>query len=484
MSKIDESTIDAVVLASDCRAVLGMFTGITLSRDQSCIKCPLPGHDDGKPSFSIGRTGYTCHAGCQGNKSSGNAINLYQLLSGAGFREAIEHLAGQAGIAIDGNLPSPKSQYARPVQAPKAEKKEQFQPLKAVTRSSLNDDDAAAAVQAELVAHLPGSKAEKMLLERGILRSTQIKFGLGYWSPSAAIGSAALGGVGPAVRLGLMRHDAQTNTYRKSFIGRLTIPICDFSDVPFAYAGRRVEMKGEAPDTDSPKYINSAASQQFQKKATLFGLQAALKPIMSSRSAILVEGYFDVMSLAQECIANVAGYMGSSITPEQMSVCLSIADRVYVIPDSDESGQRTVMSAFTQNADALIGNRRIIGVSLPDGCKDAAEAVEKGLVEQLRKSLADPWCPACRFVIAAGKTPRSSRFNAQLPPEAMAVLKQLPEGATRTAIKTLFQNLVKSGCTSEGSIAQLTRQLGWAAKAAKPRNPFSRFQTPPARRIT
>lgn len=124
-------------------------------------------------------------------------------------------------------------------------------------------------------------------------------------------------------------------TYRDLFRGRLVVPIRDIK-------GRVVAFGGRAIDGSKPKYINSPESEFFKKRQTLFGLYQAKDYIKEMQEVLLVEGYFDVISMHQEGFRNTVAPLGTALTQEHAQILSGMCKRVVLLYDGDEAGRRAV----------------------------------------------------------------------------------------------------------------------------------------------
>ncbi|QDU34460.1 DNA primase [Poriferisphaera corsica] len=115
---------------------------------------------------------------------------------------------------------------------------------------------------------------------------------------------------------------------------RLIFPIFDAIGRPIAFGGRKLR------EEDEPKYLNSPETKLFNKSRTLYGLHAAKKPIIDSRTAVIVEGYTDVIACHQAGAKNVVATLGTALTREHAGELRRYAEKVVLIFDADEAGQK------------------------------------------------------------------------------------------------------------------------------------------------
>jgi DNA primase len=150
------------------------------------------------------------------------------------------------------------------------------------------------------------------------------------------------------------------------FSGRLMFPITD-------RRGRTVAFGGRSMDEREPKYINSPETKLFHKRSTLFGLSEARKEIRSEGEVLVTEGYFDVLSFFEAGVPRAVAPLGTSLTEEHVRTLGRSADRVTLVFDDDEAGQRAAYRAIRLLERAGLEAR----VLTPRGGKDPGEILEK-----------------------------------------------------------------------------------------------------------
>ncbi|MCX7856412.1 MAG: DNA primase [Deltaproteobacteria bacterium] len=124
------------------------------------------------------------------------------------------------------------------------------------------------------------------------------------------------------------------------FRGRIVIPIYDVNGRVIGFGGRSIEKDR------LPKYINSPESQVFSKRSVLFGLEKAKRDIVDKNLAIIVEGYFDMISLYNCGIKNVVASLGTAITEEQIKKLKNYTENITLMLDSDEAGIKSALRAI------------------------------------------------------------------------------------------------------------------------------------------
>ena len=130
--------------------------------------------------------------------------------------------------------------------------------------------------------------------------------------------------------------DPQTPTpgFYDALRHRLVFPIFDAIGRPIAFGGRKLR------EEDEPKYLNSPETALFNKSATLYGLHAAKKPIIDAKTAVIVEGYTDVIACHQAGATNVVATLGTALTPQHARELRKYAEKVVLVFDADTAGQK------------------------------------------------------------------------------------------------------------------------------------------------
>lgn len=274
--------------------------------------CPL--HREKTPSFSVDPVQGLFY--CFGCGRGGDAIKLHMLLSGDDFPAAIEVLAQRYGI----DLPKVSRDSRRGFERDKN--------LETILQAA-----------AEYFSRQLDSSPEtqRYLEERKIPADLVGKYGLGYapdgWTDlvDKAQRRFALQDLEAA---GLVaRSERGSGKPYDRFRHRLMFPIR-------SAAGRLVGFGGRTLGDDKAKYVNTNETEQFQKGYLLYGLDVAKREIRESGTALLVEGYFDVLGAAAAGIETAVASMGTALTPEQARLLARYADEVIVGYDGDEAGER------------------------------------------------------------------------------------------------------------------------------------------------
>ena len=302
---------------------------VKLTRSSRDWKGCCPFHNEKSPSFYV----YNDHYHCFGCGVHGDAISFVMQTQNAGFMEAVEQLAAEAGM----DVPRPTPEAAA------AEKQ----------RADLNDILAAAGRFFEdQLAGPNGREAREYLDRRGLNDETIRRFGLGFSGPGRGALAAEFARAGiempRLIEAGLMKK-TEDGRVVDFFFNRVMFPIRDARGRPVSFGGR---IMGDG----QPKYLNGPETPVFSKRRTLYGLDLARADLANTRrqgekqSLLVVEGYMDVIALSQGGFPAVAP-LGTAITPEQVEAIWQYHDRPVFCFDGDAAGRRA--------------GRKVIDLALP-----------------------------------------------------------------------------------------------------------------------
>jgi len=312
--------------------------------------CPF--HNEKTPSFYVNDEKAFYH--CFGCGAHGDVIRFLCEAEGRTFPEAVEQLAGEAG------LPMP-----RETQASRAQQER----LKGLV-------DVMAAAQAwfaEQLHGIAGAEARQYLQRRGLLPETVRRFGLGFAPDKRDALKTALLAKGASeallVEAGLLIAVEERASYDR-FRNRLMFPIRDGRGRIIAFGGR---ILGEG----QPKYLNSPDTPLFDKGRTLYNLDLAAPPARKTGSLFVVEGYMDVITLAQAGLDAAVAPLGTALTEEHLRRLWRITPEPILCFDGDSAGQRAAIRAAHRALPLLEAGRSLRFVTLPEG-QDPDDLVRGG----------------------------------------------------------------------------------------------------------
>lgn len=321
--------------------------------------CPF--HQEKSPSFHVVPHKHLFH--CFGCGAGGDCFKLLMELEGLSFIEAVRELSTAAGVDLPSTELTPEQRRA----------------LR--QRASLYDvlDAASEFYQAVLMTHPEGAAARDYLKARGITAQTAVQWRLGYapegWTTTIDVLQKQ--GFPPELldAAGLAKTSERGRRY-DTFRERITIPITDERGRVLAFGARLMQGEG-------PKYLNSPETALYQKSRVLFGLQHARQSIQRKDRALLVEGYFDVISLHQAGFPEAIATCGTALTEPHLETLRRLTSNVVALFDADEAGGRAAEKSLPLfiGASVLPWRLQIPGAKDPDEfVRDAGpEAMELAL---------------------------------------------------------------------------------------------------------
>ena len=300
--------------------------------------CPF--HNEKTPSFYVNDDKAFYH--CFGCGAHGDAIRWMTDQRGLPFIDAVKELAQAAGL----DMPAPDPRAAQ----------------KAERAKGLHDASADAADWfVQQLNGIAGAEARSVLERRGISSATAKAFALGYAPDSRGRLKAALKEYGDKllVEAGLLIEVEGKEPYDR-FRGRLMIPIRDPRGRVIAFGGRII---GEG----EPKYLNSPETPLFDKGRTLYNLDRAAPASRKTGRLLVVEGYMDVIALAQAGIEEAVAPLGTALTEGQLERLWRLVDVPILCFDGDAAGQKAAIRAATRALPMLAPGRSLAFATLPQG---------------------------------------------------------------------------------------------------------------------
>jgi DNA primase len=398
------SFMDELRARTPLAAVVGRRVKLARSGRQMKGCCPF--HNEKTPSFYVYDDGqYHCFS-CGAH---GDAISFVMQSEGAGFMEAVERLATEAGLDVP--KPSPEA----------ADAERRRHDLTSVL------DAAQASYQRRLF--LPeGRHALAYLLGRGLSEDTIRRFALGWSGEGRGALAADMGRDGVTqdqlVECGLMRRDDETGRAFDLFFNRVMFPIRD-------RRGRVISFGGRVLGDGQPKYVNGPETALFSKRRTLYGLDLAREAVRGGTALLVVEGYMDVIALAQAGIGGAVAPLGTALTEEQLEELWRIAPTPILCFDGDSAGSRAAARAAELALPMLAPDRTLKLARLPAG-EDPDSLVRRQGGESVRAILT----AATPLVDALYDLLREAG-NEATPEQRAAFLTRLDQAARRIPDKAL-----------------------------------------------
>ncbi len=312
------------------------------SRGDFWACCPF--HGEKTPSFHCEDRKGRYH--CFGCGVSGDHFRFLTELDGMSFPEAVERVAEMAGVAM-------------PARDPDAERREE-------QRASLADVMEMAAKFFEQRLQAPdGAKARAYLRDRGLSSATQQAFRLGFSPDSRNALKEFLAGKGVTKEqmeaCGLVVSGDDVPVSYDRFRDRITFPIENSRGRVIAFGGRALSPGALA------KYLNSPDTELFHKGNVLYNFARARKAMEKGGTVIAVEGYMDVIALAQAGFANVVAPLGTALTENQLSLLWRMSGEPVLCFDGDQAGLRAAWRAADLALPVIEASRTVSFALLPEG---------------------------------------------------------------------------------------------------------------------
>ena len=361
--RISQRSIEEVRNTANIVEAASEFTALRRQGARFSGLCPYPDHSEKTPSFSVtpDRGFYYCF-GCQ---RGGDAIKLVMDLKSLSFSEAVSHLAERSGVEVEFE--------GSPTDARAARERNQ-------RRRMVHKALAVATVYYHkylLKSDSPEAReARNYLKSRGLQSSTIEEFRIGYAPPR---GSSGFVEAARRLELGRSILDAAgllSGRGGERFAGRITFPISD-------RRGRIVGFGARAMGDDHPKYLNSPETEIFAKRDLLYGFPQVTEAIRKERSALVVEGYTDVLMLYQSGIKNSVATLGTATTPAHLRTLSGYADRIHVLFDPDAAGEKAIERAAAAAAELKLDLRVL---RLPE---DPADWLLEHSAQEFKELLSD-----------------------------------------------------------------------------------------------
>jgi DNA primase len=300
--------------------------------------CPF--HGEKTPSFTVSPAKQFYH--CFGCAAHGNAIGFLMAYAGLGYVDAVKDLAAAVGMQLpEVRAPGPEE----------AARKERETDLYAVMEKAMDF------YRAELK---KSSNAIEYLKRRGLTGKIAARFRIGYapddWQGLKAVfadyENKALVECGLVIENEGKRYDR--------FRDRIMFPI-------FSARGAVVGFGGRVIADGEPKYLNSPETPLFEKGREVYGLVQARDSIRSAGRVLVVEGYMDVVALAQFDVGYAVATLGTATTPAHVSKLLKLADELVFCFDGDAAGRKAAWRAMEVSLPLALDHKPLRFLFLPEG---------------------------------------------------------------------------------------------------------------------
>jgi DNA primase len=402
--KIPSSFIDDLLARVDIVDLIDARVPLKKTGSNYSARCPF--HNEKTPSFTVSRDKQFYH--CFGCGAHGTAIGFLMEYDRLGFVEAVEELAARCGLTVprEGGGTAPAEAAAR----------ENFQEL-------YDFQARVAKFYAAQLRQESGQKAVTYLKKRGVSGEIAARFGLGYapegWHTLERYFDGDM-----LVRLGLLLEKESGGRYDR-FRDRLMFPIRD-------RRGRVVGFGGRVLDAGEPKYLNSPETPLFKKRQEVYGLFEVLK-VGKPTFILVVEGYMDVVALAQYGLPNAVATLGTAMSADHLNLLFRhVSDLVFCF-DGDTAGRSAAWRALETALPAMRDGRSIRFLLLPEG-EDPDTLIRREGLDGFKGRLSEAMPLSDYFFAQLGERAdiKTIEGRATLGREGQRLLDTLPEGNFRS----------------------------------------------------
>lgn len=416
--RIPTSFIDELLVRVDIVDVIDSRVQLKKTGREYQACCPF--HNEKTPSFTVSPDKQFYH--CFGCGAHGSALGFLMEYEHMGFVEAVEELAAGAGMEV-------------PREAGQVTEERSHQDLYGVMEQAANY------YCQQLKQHAEAARATDYLKGRGLTGEVAAAFELGFAPPGwDNLGAFLLSkGVTEAqlLQTGLVVKKDRGGHYDR-FRDRIMFPIRDRRGRVVAFGGRQLG------DDDGPKYLNSAETPIFHKGRELYGLYQARKAERKLTHVVVVEGYMDVVALAQFGVRNAVATLGTATTRDHLERLFRVVPKIVFCFDGDRAGRQAAWRALENALPVLSEGRQINFMFLPDG-EDPDTLVRKEQRAGFEARVAGAMSFSDYFFGELVETVDISTIDgrAQLVTLARPLLEKLPEGMLRHMMATRLAEIAK-----------------------------------------
>lgn len=342
---IPRDFINDIVAKADIVDVVGSRVKLKKAGTNNYQAC-CPFHHEKTPSFTVSKNKQFYH--CFGCGAHGNAISFLMEYDKLEFVEAVEELASMLGLDVPREQSADKKSFKS--QASYKAKKDLYELM----------HDIAQLYQQELPKH---DVALAYLQQRGLSAEVIQRFGIGFVPD---VFDLVLNQFGRSKEeqerlfdLGMLKRSERGKAY-DTFRNRVMFPIRD-------RRGRTIAFGGRVLGDERPKYLNSSETVTYHKGSELYGLFEALQANDSPEMLLVVEGYMDVVALAQFGVNYAVASLGTATTPEQIQLAFRSTEQIVCCYDGDRAGRDAAWRALENALPYLEDGRQLKFIFLPDG---------------------------------------------------------------------------------------------------------------------
>ncbi|ENB2044305.1 DNA primase [Vibrio alginolyticus] len=417
--------------------------------------CPF--HNEKTPSFSVSQEKQFYH--CFGCGAHGNAIDFLMEFDRLEFVEAIEELASYLGLDVPREQRSGgNGSFQSGPQASSSEKRNLYDLMGSIAQFYRNQ------------LKQPASKvAIEYLKDRGLSGEIVQKFGIGYVADEWDLVRKNFGqnkeNQDMLVTGGMLIENDKGNRYDR-FRGRVMFPIRD-------RRGRVIGFGGRVLGDGTPKYLNSPETPIFHKGKELYGLYEVLQAYREPPQILVVEGYMDVVALAQYGVDYSVASLGTSTTGDHLQVLFRQTSTVVCCYDGDRAGREAAWRAMENALPYLTDGRQLKFMFLPDG-EDPDSYIRQNGKQAFEQQVFNAM-PLSEFMFSSltQQVDMSTKEGmAKLSTLAVPLIDKVPGGTLRLYLRELLGR--RLGLVDERQLQQLISKQGKEDKRPQPHKEIKR----------
>jgi DNA primase len=404
---------------------------------QAC--CPF--HTEKSPSFSVSQDKQFYH--CFGCGEHGNAISFLMEFDRLEFPDAIEELASHYSMEVprEQNTQSPAQQKQQ--QIAYQQKQDDYELMEKIGRF----------YQQQLKVAEDKATAIDYLKGRGLSGEVVKRFGIGYisdgWDGMMKVFSGSKQVTQQLVDLGMAIQGDKNKPYDR-FRGRIQFPIRD-------KRGRVIGFGGRVLTDGTPKYLNSPETRIYHKGQELYGLYEAKQANKQLERLVVVEGYMDVVALAQHGVNYAVASLGTATTPEQLQTLFRTVKNVVCCYDGDRAGRDAAWRAMDNALPLIQDGYSLSFVFLPDG--EDPDSLIRDQGQKAFETILDNATPLSQFLfdhLSLQVDLNTLEGKSKIVDLFQPFLNKLPESTLKDAILTELANKFARG--NEKRLEELRRR--------------------------
>ena len=427
--RIPQSFIDDLLNRVDIVEIIDARVPLKKAGREYTACCPF--HNEKTPSFTVSPNKQFFH--CFGCGAHGTAVGFLMEYNHMSFPEAIEELARHCGLDIP-------YEDGKPDFIPQKQNNDLYDMLAKVDQF----------YRQQLRSHAQSARAVDYLKSRGLDGKTAAEFGIGYapagWDtlmPQFSSGTNKDATEEALIATGMLIKKDNGGCYDR-FRDRIMFPIRDRRGRTIAFGGRILPDTQEKGAKAPAKYLNSPETALFHKGQELYGLYEARQALRDIPRLLVVEGYMDVVSLAQAGIHNAVATLGTATTVEHLNRLFRLTQEVVFCFDGDRAGREAAWRAL-ENALPVMGEgRQIRFMFLPDG-EDPDTQVKRIGKDEFEKSI-EAAMPFSEFFFQRLRESTSMQNidgRARLVEQARPLLSKMPDGIFKQMMSEQLAQLAR-----------------------------------------